>query len=471
MRATLNFSDLWRWSGTLGRGPYLFWAVALFAVKFVLDWAVSEAIFGRSWNVFDYFRTQGSIGNAFRDNHDRVHYASLLLLSLPFLWAGVVLTLRRLRSARLPEYLVLLFFIPIIKLFLFGLLGVLPEAKADVEPTDEVDGIKTFLGRLIPRHPAGSAAAGIFASLAYTALAVWLGTKVLRNYGWTLFVGLPFWLGFSSVFVFGYHRPQSLRACLQVAALAMVLAGAAMLLTAFEGLICLIMAAPIAILMSLAGGAVAYRLQASGLWRYQTGGLLGVLILAIPSVMQFEHFAQGTAPTLQVRSAVVVNAPPEQVWRHVVSFADLPPPNEWLFRAGIAYPIRAEIRGRGVGAVRHCTFSTGSFVEPIEYWDEPRRLSFAVTANPEPMQEWTPYRHVHPPHLDGFLISKQGEFRLIRLPNGNTQLEGTTWYQHHLWPVWYWQAWSDYIIHKIHLRVLRHVKALAEQPSMRDSIK
>ena len=44
------------------------------------------------------------------------------------------------------------------------------------------------------------------------------------------------------------------------------------------------------------------------------------------------------------------------------------------------------------------------------------------------------------------------------------ELEGTTWYYHRLWPARYWQVWSDYIIHTIHLRVLHHVKKLSERP-------
>ena len=82
----------------------------------------------------------------------------------------------------------------------------------------------------------------------------------------------------------------------------------------------------------------------------------------------------------------MIDAPPDEVWRHVVSFSDLEPPNDWLFRSGVAYPIRARIEGTGVGAVRHCEFSTGAFVEPIEVWDEPRLLRFAVTSNPAPMR-------------------------------------------------------------------------------------
>jgi hypothetical protein len=147
----------------------------------------------------------------------------------------------------------------------------------------------------------------------------------------------------------------------------------------------------------------------------------------------------------------------------VVAFSEIPPPREWLFRAGIAYPIRAEIVGIGVGAERHCVFSTGAFVEPIEVWDEPHRLKFSVTANPPPMEEWTPYPHIDPPHLHGFLVSNGGQFLLTPLPNGRTRLEGTTWYRHGLWPSEYWRVWSDAIIHQIHMRVLTHIREEAEK--------
>ena len=110
----------------------------------------------------------------------------------------------------------------------------------------------------------------------------------------------------------------------------------------------------------------------------------------------------------------------------MVKFAELPPPTEMIFKSGIAYPVRAEIRGCGPGAIRHCVFSTGPFEEPIEVWDEPRRLEFSVTSNPAPMEEWTPYHEIHPPHLAGFLVSRRGRFLLTPLPGGRTRLEGTT---------------------------------------------
>lgn len=69
---------------------------------------------------------------------------------------------------------------------------------------------------------------------------------------------------------------------------------------------------------------------------------------------------------------------------------------------------------------------------------------------------------IRPPHLDGHFLSRRGQFLLEPLPGGRTRLEGTTWYEHRLWPNRYWGLWSDPIIHSIHARVLRHVKRLSE---------
>ena len=140
----------------------------------------------------------------------------------------------------------------------------------------------------------------------------------------------------------------------------------------------------------------------------------------------------------------------------------MPAPQHWLFSTGVAYPLRARIDGEGVGAVRRCEFSTGAFVEPITVWDEPRRLSFDVIEQPVPMEEWSFYAQVNPPHLDHSFKSRRGEFRLIATPSGGTRLEGSTWYAMDMGPAPYWQVWGDAILHRIHTRVLEHVRRLSE---------
>jgi hypothetical protein len=223
------------------------------------------------------------------------------------------------------------------------------------------------------------------------------------------------------------------------------------------------MALPLALLLSAAGAVCGYLVQKKWSGEHTAPAYLAVLLLFTPGVQWVEHVIAPKPEVFVVRSAVDINAPPEEVWKQVVTFSQIPPPRELLFRIGIAYPIRAEIVGRGPGAERRCVFSTGAFVEPIQIWDEPRLLKFSVTDNPAPMEEWTPYHHIEPPHLHGFLKSEGGQFLLTPLPNGGTRLEGTTWYQHGLWPSSYWGVWSDEIIHRIHMRVLTHIREEAEK--------
>ncbi|RZK09582.1 MAG: hypothetical protein EOO46_13430 [Flavobacterium sp.] len=136
-------------------------------------------------------------------------------------------------------------------------------------------------------------------------------------------------------------------------------------------------------------------------------------------------------------------------------------PKEFIFKTGIAYPINAKIEGSGIGAVRYCNFTTGSFVEPITIWERPNLLQFTVEEQPAPLKEIS-FWDLDAPHLHDYFVSKQGQFKLTKLKNGTTLLEGTTWYYHDIKPSFYWNIWSKYIVHKIHNRVLEHIKHNSE---------
>jgi hypothetical protein len=222
------------------------------------------------------------------------------------------------------------------------------------------------------------------------------------------------------------------------------------------------MAAPIGIILAVVGGAAGYQIQFGFYRRRQLSGVLLTFGFFLPLLMSGEKALLTTPRLIRVDTAVDIKASPEVVWRNVIAFPELAAPGEWFFHAGISYPLRARIEGVGPGAIRYCSFSTGDFVEPIVVWDEPRLLRFTVTKNPPPMAEWTLFRDLHPPHLTNFFVAEAGEFKLVRKPHSRTRLVGSTWYRHHIWPEWYWQLWSDAIVQRIHLRVLEHIKGLAE---------
>ena len=458
----LKFSDLWQWSGKISRAPFLFWAAALFAVKYNLDRLVLQLVFGRDWSLLSYFGKPMPWPEGLTPARNPKEFALLLALALPFLWMGVALCLRRLRSAGLPLGWAVFFVVPILKWFLFVALALVPEQAQEADASAPASDPDRGWKRWFPVSTFGSATLAVVLSAALALGATVLSTQLLKQYGWGIFAGAPFCMGFFAALIHGVRSRRGMGESITVAMASVGVAGAVLLALAFEGIICLIMAAPLALILAVIGALVGHAVQVSR-WERISPHLYCLPILALPVMFGAERINPDPAPLLRVTTATEVNAEPGRVWRHVVSFSQLPPPKEAMFALGIAYPICAEIQGTGVGAVRHCVFSTGPFVEPIEVWDEPRLLKFSVTQNPSPMQEWTPYRDVHPPHLDGFLVSRQGQFLLTPMPGGRTRLEGTTWYHHNLWPAAYWQLWSDYIIHTIHRRVLSHVKELAEE--------
>ncbi len=294
----------------------------------------------------------------------------------------------------------------------------------------------------------GSAVLGSLLATAGGAFALWLGI-----YGFTLFLLIPALLG--GLVTWAVRPATALRAA-GFGAFTVFVAVLSLLLLGREGAVCLIVALPLALPLGAIGGLLVHSFQSAKL----RAGSTAMLLLLPTASLTWDVNAK--PQVFQVRTALDIAASPEAVWKNVVSFPDLSEPEEWYFHTGIAYPTGTRIVGTGEGAVRYCEFSTGSLEEPVTVWDEPNLLRFNVTRTPAPMKEWGLYGQVDPKHLDGYFISRQGQFRLIRLSNGHTLLEGTSWYQHGLWPAEYWRWWSDAIIHRIHLRVLNHIKQLSE---------
>ena len=460
----MRLGNFWQWEGRVDRATFATVGVSAFALKFFVDWLVVTRLFARSWSLLSYWRPFGVIsGIRGMRLEDRMFAGTMLLIALPFIWLGLAMTVKRLRDAGEPTWLAALFFAPIANLLFFLVLSLKPSAVNAVREEGAPWPGPRFLDSWVPKSRTGSALVSIAITAAIGFGFTLLGTQVVATYGWGLFVGLPFCLGLFSVLMHSYREPRRFSECAAMAVLPVLILGAILLLVAIEGIICILMAAPIAVVMALLGGSLGFVIQAAHWGRQHAPAIFGTVILLMPGCFGVEHFTRPQAGVFEVKSAIEINAPPQKVWDKVVAFAEIPPPKETLFRAGIAYPIRAEITGHGPGAVRHCVFSTGPFVEPITVWDEPHLLRFSVTADPAPLNELTPYGHIEPRHLHGYFESHQGQFLLTELAGGRTRVEGTTWYSHSMWPETYWHWWSDYVIHRIHMRVLEHIRLEVEE--------
>lgn len=287
-------------------------------------------------------------------------------------------------------------------------------------------------------------------------ISLW-GIYGIKEYGLALFILTPIFIGACPSVIYGLKKQISKRDAWMLGLVTLGVFTVGLLIFAIEGLICIAMAAPIGILLTWIGSLIGHAMITKKPGSASTAMLL--LVCAIPSTAFIE---KDYAPALtSVVTSIEIKASPEVVWKNVVEFPQLNEPTEFIFKTGIAYPINATIEGKGVGAVRYCNFTTGSFIEPITVWSEDKLLSFNVAEQPAPMKEIS-FWDINAPHLHDYFVSKKGQFKLSVLTNGNTLLEGTTWYYHRIKPAFYWQIWSNYIIHKIHERVLNHIKDNSE---------
>lgn len=283
----------------------------------------------------------------------------------------------------------------------------------------------------------------------------------LGDYGWTLFVFVPFITGFLPSYLASKKLELSRRECYSLSFTTLLAASIALLIFAIEGMICIVMALPILMLLVWLGAYVGFTINRK---RPMLNSATVTVILTLYSLsfLSFDYINEPNS-LIPIKTSIVVEAPIEKVWQNVVTFGTITEPNEFIFKTGIAYPKNATIKGTGVGAIRYCNFTTGSFVEPITTWAEPNLLQFSVESQPTPMNEFNPFWTIHPPHLDGYFKSHKGEFRLKKTANNETLLQGTTWYTVDIYPQFYWRIWSDLIIHKIHNRVLNHIKIESEK--------
>ncbi|HBF21695.1 MAG: hypothetical protein CMI36_14895 [Owenweeksia sp.] len=315
-----------------------------------------------------------------------------------------------------------------------------------------------IITKILPTSPRKRKWASIILTILLAApLTLW-GIYKIGEYGIALFILTPLFIGLASTVLYGYEREITLQQATRIGFETLGIFTLGLIAFAVEGLICIAMAAPIGVLFTWMGALLGFSIIKKRPDRSLTS--LVVLLIFIPVTAFVESKSEPNVKP--VTTKVIINASVETVWKNVIEFPPLDAPTEFIFNAGIAYPVKATIEGEGVGAIRHCNFNTGSFVEPITTWDKPNLLQFDVLQQPQPLKElsfWT----IDAPHLHDYFVSEKGQFKLTELPNGQTELEGTTWYHHNIKPDLYWRIWSDWIIHSIHKRVLNHIKTQAEQ--------
>ena len=192
----------------ISRGRYFLAGLVLFLLKHNLDRLIAIA-YRRPWGVFSYLVPLQKAAHVSSLSPDEISFlGALLLTAIPFVAAGVWLTLRRLRTVGLPGWLVAIFFLPFLNLLLFGYLSLIPSRT----PSASAGARPSMLESFIPESALGSAAVSLLFTVPIGLAFSFLGTSVFAGYGWGLFVAIPFSVGMGAALVFGFHESRSLGA-------------------------------------------------------------------------------------------------------------------------------------------------------------------------------------------------------------------------------------------------------------------
>jgi len=232
----------------------------------------------------------------------------------------------------------------------------------------------------------------------------------------------------------------------------MVIAG----IMGWEGSICLVMAAPVWLVMGSLGG------LAGGYGRPTSRSIAPVL--AAPLVLiAIEQGIDSPRALREVQTAIRIAAPPDVVWRQVIRVPAIAPaelPWSFVYSIGFPRPIEATLSHEGVGGVRHASFERGVvFIETIDDWVAERRLAFHFHADPATIPPTALDEHVT---VGGpFFDVLEGRYELEPVPGG-VVLHLASRHRLSTHFNFYAGLWTDAVMRSVQETILAVLKARAE---------
>lgn len=137
--------------------------------------------------------------------------------------------------------------------------------------------------------------------------------------------------------MYGYSKGVTAKRAFLLSFAALALYALGLLLSALEGAYCLLMAAPLGIILTVLGVLAGLLILKRAPGKAPSGMLAFIGI--IPLTMWLERTSD--LDIKPVVTAIEIQADPLTVWQNVVEFPPIDAPSERLFRMGIAYPTHA----------------------------------------------------------------------------------------------------------------------------------
>jgi hypothetical protein len=280
------------------------------------------------------------------------------------------------------------------------------------------------------------------------------------DYGWTLFLSIPFSIGMTVGVHTVLFRTRRLLKGFLFLLLSLSAVSLALLAAGLEGAICVLMAAGIIGLPALIGLAVGYLLRDfNKAYRYYS--LAGILMLNGGAYVHDQNDESRVISTAV--ESVEINASKEKIWEVLTGRVAFRNNENFFFRSGISYPHSMEVRNDNGGCFLVCETNNGLARLKIAEMDTLARMRFTMPDTVLPMRELSFYKTVDAAHLHGYFIPSYGEFEIKPVDGNRCRLVARTAYSYKITPVFYWGWWSDYLINAMHRQVLNDIRTLAEK--------
>jgi len=373
------------------------------------------------------------------------------LLQVVTAWALAALAIRRARDAAINEWWAAAAILPPLQPLLVLILSRLPSRAGPSSPSPATSDARARI--------TVEAFQGACAGVGLTILAVATSTLVFGVYGSGLFVVSPLIIGAVTAYIGNRRSDIGGRATWALVKSAAVLAGLALLALALEGLICILVIAPLWLLISAIGGLIGRAIARA---THRPPRSTSAALVVIPLVYALEAIFPASV-SFENQVSIDIKAPPAAVWRSITAMGHIEEPPGLLFRLGLAHPLSGRLVGEGVGAERHGEFSTGIAVERITEWIPNHRLGFVVLNDVPTVRELSPYHHVHAPHVVGYFATTLASFELEDRGAHMTRLTLRSTHVLRLEPTLYWLPLVNWVVEENKARVLRHIRVLAER--------
>lgn len=229
-----------------------------------------------------------------------------------------------------------------------------------------------------------------------------------------------------------------------------------------EGLICVVMMAPIFIVMALLGGALAALVAWIGSRRMRATALFSVLLLPYAAGPVEGRIPQAQSERV-VQNRVRIRAGAADVWAQIIRVPPIQPREygtSFIHRIGFPRPIEATLSHEGVGGVRQASFERGVlFRERVIVWEPLRRLTFTIAADSIPTKTLDQHVTVGGEYFDVL----DGTYEIVPVAPGETELvlSSTHRLSTHFNP--YAGLWTDLVMRQIQGNILEVVRGRAER--------